>query len=52
MFVPVLLVSGYADLDSTPGDLRRLAKPFRREELKAHMAALTDAATLASPYSG
>jgi CheY-like chemotaxis protein len=39
-FVPVLVVSGYADSDGLPTDLPRLTKPFRRDELVTSLAAL------------
>ncbi|UYY59729.1 PAS domain S-box protein [Sphingomonas sp. S2-65] len=38
--MPVLIVSGYAELDGISPDLPRLAKPFRQDELAASMAAL------------
>jgi CheY-like chemotaxis protein len=38
--VKVLIVSGYADLESISPDLPRLAKPFRQEELAASLAGL------------
>jgi PAS domain S-box-containing protein len=38
--LPVLVVSGYAELDGIPPDLPRLAKPFRVDELAACMTAL------------
>jgi PAS domain S-box-containing protein len=37
---PVLLVSGYADLDSISPDLPRLAKPFKRDQLRKELQAL------------
>jgi PAS domain S-box-containing protein len=37
---PVLLVSGYADLDSVSPGLPRLAKPFRRDQLRKELQAL------------
>jgi PAS domain S-box-containing protein len=33
--LPVLIVSGYADLDGLPADLPRLTKPFRQSDLAA-----------------
>ncbi|HEX8379703.1 MAG TPA: PAS domain S-box protein [Allosphingosinicella sp.] len=33
--LPVLIVSGYADLDGLPADLPRLTKPFRQADLAA-----------------
>ncbi len=38
--VPVLLVSGYADLDGVDATIARLVKPFRRDELEASIAGL------------
>jgi CheY-like chemotaxis protein len=38
--LPVLIVSGYADLDGLPSDLPRLTKPFRQSDLAACVAAL------------
>jgi PAS domain S-box-containing protein len=38
--LPVLIVSGFAELDSVSPDLPRLAKPFRREDLARELAAL------------
>lgn len=38
--LPVLLVSGFADVDEIASDLPRLAKPFRQQELAASVAAL------------
>ena len=38
--LPVLLVSGYADVDGVASDLPRLTKPFRKDELAASLAAL------------
>ncbi len=38
--VPVLLVSGYAEVDGISPDLPRLTKPFRRADLAASVAAL------------
>jgi PAS domain S-box-containing protein len=40
--LPVLIVSGYADLDGLPADLPRLTKPFRQSDLAACVAALRD----------
>ncbi|HEX8222812.1 MAG TPA: PAS domain S-box protein [Allosphingosinicella sp.] len=36
--LPVLIVSGYADLDGLPPDLPRLTKPFRQADLAACIA--------------
>jgi PAS domain S-box-containing protein len=38
--IKVLLVSGYAELDSLTPDIPRLAKPFRQHELASSLAAL------------
>jgi PAS domain S-box-containing protein len=38
--LPVLIVSGYADLDGLPADLPRLTKPFRQSDLAACIASL------------
>jgi CheY-like chemotaxis protein len=38
--LPVLIVSGYADLDGLPADLPRLTKPFRQSDLAASVARL------------
>ena len=38
--LPVLIVSGYADLDGFPPDLPRLTKPFRQADLAACIARL------------
>ena len=38
--LPVLIVSGYADLDGLPTDLPRLTKPFRQADLAERLAEL------------
>ncbi|WP_076072883.1 PAS domain S-box protein [Sphingomonas montana] len=38
--LPVLIVSGYADVESLDSDLPRLAKPFRQADLASAVAAL------------
>jgi PAS domain S-box-containing protein len=38
--IPVLIVSGYADLDGLPADIPRLTKPFRQADLAACVAGL------------
>ena len=38
--LPVLIVSGYADMDGIAPDLPRLTKPFRRDELAAGLQGL------------
>jgi CheY-like chemotaxis protein len=39
--LPVLIVSGYAEVDGIASDLPRLTKPFRKDELAASLAALS-----------
>jgi PAS domain S-box-containing protein len=41
--LPVLIVSGYADLDGLPPDMPRLTKPFRHSDLAACIASLRSA---------
>ncbi|WP_242138949.1 PAS domain-containing protein [Sphingomonas sp. TREG-RG-20F-R18-01] len=41
--LPVLIVSGYAELDGVASDLPRLTKPFRSAELAAALAEMTQA---------
>ena len=38
--LPVLIVSGYAELDGLPADLPRLTKPFRQADLADCVAGL------------
>jgi FixJ family two-component response regulator len=38
--LPVLIVSGYAELDGLPADLPRLTKPFRQADLAECIARL------------
>jgi DNA-binding NtrC family response regulator len=38
--MPILIISGYADLDDVAPDLPRLMKPFREMEFAAALAAL------------
>jgi DNA-binding NtrC family response regulator len=38
--LPVLIVSGYAELDGLPADLPRLTKPFRQADLADCIAGL------------
>lgn len=38
--LPVLVVSGYADMDALAPDLPRLSKPFRQADLAAKLAEL------------
>ncbi len=38
--LPVLVISGYADVDEIAPDLPRLTKPFRQSDLAASLAAL------------
>jgi PAS domain S-box-containing protein len=40
--LPVLIVSGYAELDGLPGDLPRLTKPFRQADLAECIARLRE----------
>jgi len=40
--LPVLIVSGYADLDGLPADLPRLTKPFRQADLADCLARLRE----------
>lgn len=40
--LPVLLLSGYADVAEIAPDLDRLGKPFRQSELSAYVGALTE----------
>jgi PAS domain S-box-containing protein len=42
---PVLVISGYADVDGIASDLPRLTKPFRKDELAASLQALTPSRT-------
>lgn len=42
--IPVLLLSGYAEVEVVPADLPRLAKPFRQEALVEALEALRRAA--------
>ena len=44
--LPVLIISGYADMEGIAPDLPRLTKPFRKNELAASLAALTHQSTL------
>ncbi len=39
--LPVLIVSGYAEVDDIAPDLPRLTKPFRKDELVARLATLS-----------
>ena len=39
--LPVLIVSGYAEMDGVAPDLPRLTKPFRRDELAASLAEIS-----------
>jgi CheY-like chemotaxis protein len=41
--LPVLIISGYADLEGIADDLPRLTKPFRQAELESHIAAMQTA---------
>ncbi len=44
--LPVLVISGYADVDGIASDLPRLTKPFRKDELTASLAALAPSRTV------
>lgn len=44
--LPVLVISGYADVEGIAADLPRLAKPFRKDELAARLTSLTPARTV------
>ena len=39
--LPVLVISGYAEMDGIAPDLPRITKPFRKDELAAGLAALS-----------
>jgi CheY-like chemotaxis protein len=39
--LPVLIVSGYAEVEGLPADLPRLVKPFRAADLARWVAAIT-----------
>ena len=39
---PILIISGYAECEGMDPDLPRLTRPFRRDELVASLARLTD----------
>ncbi|MGH6911890.1 MAG: ATP-binding protein, partial [Phenylobacterium sp.] len=43
--VPILIISGYAELEDVAPDLPRLMKPFRESELSAALAALKSSPT-------
>ncbi|QAY75107.1 PAS domain S-box protein [Sphingosinicella sp. BN140058] len=47
--LPILIVSGYAEMDGVAPDLARLTKPFRNVDLAARLAALLPTATQAKP---
>ena len=40
--LPVLLVSGYAELEGVDAERPRLTKPFRKDELAATLSTLVD----------
>jgi CheY-like chemotaxis protein len=42
--LPVLIISGYSDVDEIAPDLQRLSKPFRQADIAVALAALTGAA--------
>jgi CheY-like chemotaxis protein len=39
--LPVLVITGYANLEGIPSDIARLTKPFRQGDLVRSLAALT-----------
>jgi CheY-like chemotaxis protein/anti-sigma regulatory factor (Ser/Thr protein kinase) len=41
--LPVLIISGYAELEGITSDLPRLTKPFRQAELESHLATMQSA---------
>ena len=45
--LPILIVSGYAEVDGIAPDLPRLTKPFRNAELAERLASLAPRATMA-----
>lgn len=42
--LPVLVISGYANLDGIPSEIARLTKPFRQSDLSQSLTALTGGA--------
>jgi CheY-like chemotaxis protein len=42
--LPILIISGYADMEGIASDIPRLTKPFRQAELETSIAALTTSA--------
>jgi CheY-like chemotaxis protein/two-component sensor histidine kinase len=42
--LPVLIISGYSDVDEIAPDLQRLSKPFRQADIAVALAAVTGAA--------
>ncbi|HEX6374852.1 MAG TPA: hypothetical protein VFZ91_03935 [Allosphingosinicella sp.] len=42
--LPVLIKSGYAQVEGIAGDLPRLTKPFRRDEVEGSISQLSGAA--------
>jgi PAS domain S-box-containing protein len=44
--LPVLIISGYAEVEGIAGDLPRLTKPFRRDELAASISKLCTAVSV------
>jgi CheY-like chemotaxis protein len=43
--LPVLVVSGYAEVDDLASDLPRLTKPFRKDELAVSLVAMARSKT-------
>ena len=50
--IPVLLISGYAEVEGVAADLPRLTKPFRRDDLIASLATCRNAAAQPSGIKG
>jgi YesN/AraC family two-component response regulator len=44
--LPILIISGYADMEGIASDLPRLTKPFRQAELEASIATLAKSLTV------
>jgi hypothetical protein len=42
--LPVLIISGYSDVEEIAPDLQRLSKPFRQADIAAALAVLTGGA--------
>jgi CheY-like chemotaxis protein len=48
--IPVLIISGYADVEAIAADLPRLIKPFRQADLAAALAALAPRPSMAGRH--